>query len=241
MNIEEIKENYSKFTDAKIENIAATKTQSLPKEVIDVLNQEIKKRNLSPNLSADFDSMDQQRKEEAEYEAFNLIHGTNRFYAKNITRVGHFIIGFAIFFMIIPLLGNIIDRFETIIKYGGFLFGTYTLFKYFMNNPTLIETTDNHMIVAQNPIPSSGKISILISAVKFMHSKLNYFKMDYKNIKKVYQKTGMFDDRSVLIVGKDAAGTDFEFPSAIHMLSKDDKEQFFKILETKGIKIDLES
>ena len=50
LSIEEIRENYSKFPDYKIEKIAAENTSSLRPEVVEVLKAEIKKRKLNPNL-----------------------------------------------------------------------------------------------------------------------------------------------------------------------------------------------
>ena len=50
ISIEEIKENYKKFSDSKIENIALSESKELRKEVLSILKDEILKRKLDPNL-----------------------------------------------------------------------------------------------------------------------------------------------------------------------------------------------
>lgn len=246
MNIEEIKENYSRFSDAKIENIAATKTQSLPKEVIDVLNEEIKKRNLSPNLSADFDAMDQQRKAAEEYAQHELIHGHQIFYEKKNGRLAAiFALGITALFLF-PLLGSIVNgfmgiRIGPIFKYAGYVFGAYTLFKYVKDKPVLVETFDNYMIVAQNPLPyRMGKIGMLINVFKLMHNNINRFQIFYKDIEHVYREEGFFSDKETIIkVIED--GTPIEFPSSLNMIEKEDKQKVIQILKSKGVKVDLEA
>ncbi len=49
-NIEEIRENYKGFSDSKIENIAKKESKGLKKEVVEILKEEIEKRNLDKNL-----------------------------------------------------------------------------------------------------------------------------------------------------------------------------------------------
>ena len=49
-NIEEIRENYKGFSDSKIENIAKKESKGLRKEVVEILKEEIEKRNLDKNL-----------------------------------------------------------------------------------------------------------------------------------------------------------------------------------------------
>jgi hypothetical protein len=49
-SIEEIKENYQGFSDSKIENIARNESKGLRKEVLQILKDEIVKRNLNQNL-----------------------------------------------------------------------------------------------------------------------------------------------------------------------------------------------
>ncbi len=65
MNLNDIRENYKKFEDWKIEKIASEEAASLRPEVLDILKDEIKKRNLNPNL---IDSVDSQTKELTEFE-----------------------------------------------------------------------------------------------------------------------------------------------------------------------------
>jgi len=50
LTIEEIRNNYKTLSDSKIEKIALFESKKLKKEFIDVLRDEIKERNLSPNL-----------------------------------------------------------------------------------------------------------------------------------------------------------------------------------------------
>lgn len=50
LSIEEIKKNYSNFPNHEIEKIATEKVSSLSPEVIEILQAEIKKRNLNINL-----------------------------------------------------------------------------------------------------------------------------------------------------------------------------------------------
>jgi 5-methylcytosine-specific restriction endonuclease McrA len=49
-SIEEIRENYKGFSDSKIENIARNESKGLRKEVLGILKEEIKKRDLDKNL-----------------------------------------------------------------------------------------------------------------------------------------------------------------------------------------------
>ncbi|GAB3667988.1 hypothetical protein GCM10028791_43500 [Echinicola sediminis] len=65
MDLNDIRKNYEKFDDWKIEEIASEKAGSLRLEVLDILKSEIKKRNLNPNL---IDSVDSQTKELTESE-----------------------------------------------------------------------------------------------------------------------------------------------------------------------------
>jgi len=50
MDLEDIKKNYSQFDDAKIKDLAKFEVRSLRKEVVPVLIEEIKKRNLPEEL-----------------------------------------------------------------------------------------------------------------------------------------------------------------------------------------------
>ena len=50
MDLNDIRENYKKFDDWKIEKIASEEAGSLRLEVLDILKAEIKKRNLNINL-----------------------------------------------------------------------------------------------------------------------------------------------------------------------------------------------
>lgn len=50
MDLEYIKKNYSQFDDSKIEDLAKYQARSLRKEVLPILIEEIKKRNLSESL-----------------------------------------------------------------------------------------------------------------------------------------------------------------------------------------------
>ena len=50
MDLNDIRENYKNFDDYKIEKIASEEAGSLRPEVIDILKDEIKRRNLNPNL-----------------------------------------------------------------------------------------------------------------------------------------------------------------------------------------------
>lgn len=50
MNLEEIKKNYENYDDSNIELIATTEAYGLHEEVIQILKNEIKKRNLSDEL-----------------------------------------------------------------------------------------------------------------------------------------------------------------------------------------------
>lgn len=49
-SIKEIKENYKRFSDSKIENIARNESKGLRKEVLGILKEEIEKRNLDERL-----------------------------------------------------------------------------------------------------------------------------------------------------------------------------------------------
>ncbi|WP_179318543.1 hypothetical protein [Winogradskyella helgolandensis] len=49
-SIEEVRENYKRFTDAKIENIARNESKGLRKEILNVLKDEITRRHLNPSL-----------------------------------------------------------------------------------------------------------------------------------------------------------------------------------------------
>jgi hypothetical protein len=48
--VEEIRANYKKFTDSKIEDLAKNESRSLRREILSVLKDEILERNLDPNL-----------------------------------------------------------------------------------------------------------------------------------------------------------------------------------------------
>ncbi len=50
MNISDIKDNYKTFEDSKIKHLALNEVASLRPEVIEILKEEIKTRNLSENL-----------------------------------------------------------------------------------------------------------------------------------------------------------------------------------------------
>jgi len=65
MNLEDIRENYENFDDCKIEMIATEEAGSLRPEVLKIIKEEIKKRNLNPNL---IDSIDSQTKKLTESE-----------------------------------------------------------------------------------------------------------------------------------------------------------------------------
>ncbi len=65
MDLNDIRENYKKFDDWKIEKIASEEAGSLRLEVLDILKAEIKKRNLNLNL---IDSVDSQIRELTESE-----------------------------------------------------------------------------------------------------------------------------------------------------------------------------
>tara|TARA_R110000787_G_scaffold243400_3_gene349324 strand:+ start:922 stop:1560 length:639 start_codon:yes stop_codon:yes gene_type:complete len=56
ISIEEIKENYEKFSDSKIENIALSESKELRKEVLSILKDEILKRKLDPDLITWFEA-----------------------------------------------------------------------------------------------------------------------------------------------------------------------------------------
>ncbi len=49
-SVEEIRENYKRFSDSKIENIAKKESKALRKDVLVILKEEIEKRNLDKNL-----------------------------------------------------------------------------------------------------------------------------------------------------------------------------------------------
>ncbi len=49
-SVEEIKENYKYFSDSKIENIARSESKGLRKEIIGIIRDEIKRRNLDESL-----------------------------------------------------------------------------------------------------------------------------------------------------------------------------------------------
>lgn len=49
-SVDEIRENYKSFSDSKIENIAKNESKGLRKDVLGILKDEIKKRNLDKNL-----------------------------------------------------------------------------------------------------------------------------------------------------------------------------------------------
>ncbi|AUC16521.1 hypothetical protein BTO06_15785 [Tenacibaculum sp. SZ-18] len=57
MNLEDIRENYKKFDDWKIEKLATEEADSLRPEVVDILKSEIKKRNLNHSLINSVDSL----------------------------------------------------------------------------------------------------------------------------------------------------------------------------------------
>jgi len=65
MDLNDIRENYKKFDNWKIEKIASEEAGSLRPEVIDIIKSEIKKRNLNLNL---IDSIDSQIRELTESE-----------------------------------------------------------------------------------------------------------------------------------------------------------------------------
>ena len=48
--VEEIRANYKKLTDSKIEDLAKNESRSLRREILSVLKDEIIERNLDPNL-----------------------------------------------------------------------------------------------------------------------------------------------------------------------------------------------
>ena len=48
--VEEIRANYKKFTDSKIEDLAKNESRSLRREILSVLKDEIIERNLDPSL-----------------------------------------------------------------------------------------------------------------------------------------------------------------------------------------------
>ncbi|HHB51650.1 MAG TPA: hypothetical protein ENK75_01195, partial [Saprospiraceae bacterium] len=50
IDIKEIEENYTRFSDSQIENIAAYESKGLRKEVLGILKKEIEKRELDKNL-----------------------------------------------------------------------------------------------------------------------------------------------------------------------------------------------
>lgn len=240
MNIEDIKRNYSQFSDAKIENIAASKAQSLPKEVVAILNEEIKKRNLSSSLETDFEAIDQQRKEANESARQELIHGHQIFHEKQSQRTRMMISLGLMVFIVIPLLSSLIDGMGMILKVGGLVFGAYTLFKYIKEKPVLVETFDKYMIVTQNPMPYKiGKIRMLISMFNMMHNNLNKVNVKYENIQRVYQNESIWSSREIMIAGHDEIGTPFELASAFHLL--EEPEKVYQILKAKGVKVELEA
>ena len=49
-SVEEIRENYKGISDSKIENIALNESKGLRKEILGILKEEIKKRNLGESL-----------------------------------------------------------------------------------------------------------------------------------------------------------------------------------------------
>ncbi len=65
MDLNDIRKNYKNFDDYKIEKIALEEASKLRPEVLDILKEEIKKRNLNPNL---IHSVDSQTKELTESE-----------------------------------------------------------------------------------------------------------------------------------------------------------------------------
>ena len=65
MDLNDIKENYKKFEDWKIEKIASEEAGSLRPEVLDILKTEIENRKLNLNL---LDTIDAQTKEITESE-----------------------------------------------------------------------------------------------------------------------------------------------------------------------------
>ncbi|MVO08589.1 hypothetical protein GOQ30_05360 [Flavobacterium sp. TP390] len=64
--VEEIRANYKKFTDSKIEDLAKYESKSLRRDVLSVLKDEIIARNLDPNLitwvDAENDSLSEMEK-----------------------------------------------------------------------------------------------------------------------------------------------------------------------------------
>ena len=247
MNVDIIKKNYSEFSNDKIETIAKTKGTTLPKEVVSVLNEEIRKRGLSPNLEIDFDSIDTERKERIQRAHNQLMHGNNKFYQSSSGSTWMLVsIGILMYIFSIVLAGAIGQYLNHtvgfIAKWIAVGFVGKLIYDYSKNKPIMVETFDDYMIVAQNPYLSMGKISRFIAMIKVFRNKLTRIKIPYQNIDRLYQNTGFFDDANMMIVGRDEKGNLFEFPSALILLdSKRDLPKVFKILRAKGItKIDIE-
>jgi len=240
MDVNIIRKNYSEFSNDKIETIASTKGASLPKEVVGVLNEEIRKRGLSPNLEIDFERIDTERKDRVQRAHNQLMHGHNKFYQESSGStwlvIGVGILMFMACTIITSLVANFIGRsLSGIAQLASMGFAGKLLFDYGNNKPTMVETFDDHIVVAQNPYLSFGKIGRLIAMIKLFRNKLTRVTLPYQNIERIYQKDGIWD-ANIYIVANDGKGRRFEFPSALLLLDyKRDLPKVLKILKAKGV------
>lgn len=235
LNIDEIRANYAKFPDERIEKIANSITADTDPRVVKIINEEIEKRGLNQVSVINQEKLVHASKEEL----INSINQGKKFHINLTTKL---IITTVLIAMILIFWnifrGGILD----LIAKAFVVFNAITLVKMWFQNVLVAELKNESLTFSISDDVGFGRLARAVTLYKTalgMHKKVV---VPFKQIQKIYREKNTIGTGEIIIAWKDQLGRDNEAKSWLSGMNKEElKNDFIKMLKMKNhsIKFDV--
>lgn len=232
LSLDEIKNNYAKFSDSKLEMIARHKSSSLSPEVNEILQEELKKRN----ITLDFEMTNSEEAIELEDSALE-----RKFYIEQSTRFLYILIfGFLSFILIFLFYEHLFHKkiLRKLIFLPVILLGVqlgYLAIRQLFSRTVIAETQATSLILGIDGSITSRKraFSNLFRMLSNSSLKIN---IPYDQIISIHKQKGMLSNNAILIKHKDSSGQIIESITQLKLINAaTDLPKLKQILKIKEV------
>ena len=230
MSIEDIRKNYENFTDSEILQIASEDTDTLSKEVIPILKNEITKRKLSPNL------IEKIEKKQAYNTSgkFEEILTNKKIYSvhKSFRVLIVFIISIALFFLLNSFLGG--SRIIVVV-----IILSLIIWKILPKTiGKIVEIKKDSIVLSLYPAYNFGLLFRLLIVFRILTNRLEKVEISYKDIVRIYKNTSLLDAGYYIKSIDHKIKQTFEHRLYLGILEKEDLNELKQVLKYKSINVE---